>query len=161
VRRLLPACAVMLLALAACGPALPGSTGSAHGTTSDSKDAARAFAQCMRANGLTDYPDPDPNGRSGAGHEAFDPNDPRVKAASDRCRSQLPGGGEHAAPNPETIRQLVAFAQCMRANGVADFPDPNADGSFPRSAEEGAHNDPKFQAASDRCRKNLPQHGGQ
>lgn len=149
------ACAVTpLLALAACGSA------NAGGGTSDPTAAARAFAQCMRDNGLTSYPDPDPNGRQGAGHDAFDPNDPKVKAATEKCRNLLPGGGEHGAPNPDTIKQLVAFAQCMRANGVADFPDPDAEGQFPRSAEQGAHNDPRFQAASEKCRKNLPQHGG-
>ncbi len=152
--RLLVACAVPLLVLAAC------SRGGASGTAADQREAARAFAQCMRDNGLANYPDPDPNGRSGAGHEAFDPNDPKVKAATEKCRGLLPGGGEHQAPNPEAIKQLVAFAQCMRANGVTDFPDPDADGEFPRSAEQGAHDDPKFQAASEKCRKNLPQHGG-
>jgi len=155
-RRILVACAVTsLLGLAACGP---GSI--AGGAASDPRAAGLAFAQCMRNNGLANYPDPDPNGRSGAGHEAFDPNDPKVKAATEKCRSLLPGGGQHKAPNPEAVKQLVAFAQCMRDNGVRDFPDPNADGSFPRSAEQGAHNDPSFQAASEKCRKNLPQHGG-
>ena len=143
-----------LLALAACGSAHGG------GGNSDPTAAARAFAQCMRDNGLADYPDPDPSGRQGAGHDAFDPNDPKVKAATEKCRSLLPSGGEHGAPNPAAVQQLVAFAQCMRASGVADFPDPDANGQFPRSAEQGAHNDPRFQAASEKCRKNLPQHGG-
>ena len=156
-RRLLTACAVpSLLVLAACGTA----GGGAAAATSDPRAAGLAFAQCMRDNGLPDYPDPDPQGQSGAGHEAFDPNDPKVKAATEKCRNLLPGGGEHAAPNPDAIKRLVAFAQCMRANGVADFPDPNADGTFPRSAEQGAHDDPKFQTASEKCRKDLPQHGG-
>src|SRR6266487_3557410 len=129
IRRLLMACAVTpLLALAGCAPGHHGSAGSG---ASDARAAALAFAQCMRANGLASYPDPDPSGRSGAGHDAFDPNDPKVKAATEKCRNLLPGGGEHAAPNPEAVQQLVAFARCMRANGVADFPDPNADGTFP------------------------------
>src|SRR5215469_7699084 len=110
-RRLPMACAAALLVLAACGP------GSHAGTASDTRAAALGFAQCMRDNGLTNYPDPDRNGRSGAGHEAFDPNDPKVKAATDKCRSLLPGGGQHTAPNQEAIQQLVAFAQCVRDNG--------------------------------------------
>jgi hypothetical protein len=148
--------AAPLLTLAACSP---GSPGTARSHASDPGDSGRAFAQCMRDNGLVSYPDPDPNGRSGAGHEAFNRDDPKVKAATEKCRNLLPGGGEHAAPNPDTIKQLVAFARCMRANGVADFPDPDADGKFPSSAERGAHNDPRFQAASEKCRKDLPQHG--
>jgi hypothetical protein len=76
-KRLPMACAVALLLIsAACGPA-----GHA-GADSNTRAAALAFAQCMRDNGLTNYPDPDPNGRSGAGHEAFDPNDPKVKPGS-------------------------------------------------------------------------------
>jgi len=149
------ACAVTsLLVQAACGQ------GGHADAASDPRAAGLAFSRCMRDNGLAGYPDPDPNGRSGAGHEAFDQNDPKVRAATEKCRSLLPGGGQHKAPNPEAIKQLVAFAQCMRDNGVRDFPDPNADGTFPRSAEQGAHNDPRFQAASEKCRKNLPQHGG-
>ena len=157
-RRLLMAGAVTpLLALAACSP---GSTGSARSGASDPRDAGRAFAQCMRDNGLANYPDPDPSGRSGAGHEAFDRDDPKVKAATEKCRNLLPGGGEHKVQGPEGIKQLVAFARCMRDNGVPDFPDPDAAGKFPRSAEQGAHDNPKFQAASEKCRKDLPQHGG-
>ena len=67
------------------------------------------------------------------------------------------GAGGTAADPREAAR---AFAQCMRANGVTDFPDPDADGKFPRSAEQGAHDDPRFQAAEEKCRKDLPQHGG-
>jgi hypothetical protein len=142
-----------MLALAGCG-------GSASGGGADPRAAALAFSQCMRDNGLANYPDPDANGRSGAGHEAFDPNDPKVEAATEKCRSLLPGGGEHSAPDANAIKQLVAYARCMRDNGVSDFPDPNADGSFPRSAEQGAHDNPRFQAAAEKCRKDLPQHGG-
>jgi hypothetical protein len=154
-RRLLTACAVApLLVLAACGNGADGSK------ASDPVKAGRAFARCMRANGVPDYPDPDPSGRPGAGHEAFDRDDPTFKAANEKCRDLLPGGGEHETPNPEAIKELLKFAQCMRANGVPDFPDPGADGRFPREAEQGAHDDPKFQAASEKCRKDLPQHGG-
>ena len=28
-------------------------------------------------------------------------------------------------------RNLLAFAQCLRANGIHDFPDPNAQGQLP------------------------------
>jgi hypothetical protein len=152
----LTACAVALsLLLAACGHGSDGSK------ASDRAEAARAFARCMRDNGVPDYPDPDTSGRfRGAGHEAFDRDDPTFKAASEKCRDLLPGGGEHEIQGPEAIKELVKFARCMRSNGVADFPDPDANGRFPGEAEQGAHNDPKFQAALEKCRKDLPQHGG-
>jgi hypothetical protein len=54
----------------------------------------RKFSQCMRDNGLPDYPDPDPDGRvRGPGHEQQD--DPKFRAAMEACRQQLPGGGDH------------------------------------------------------------------
>lgn len=162
------AVAVLLALAAACSQGSDSKAGtdpapagqqSGRGQASD-VDAARAFAQCMRDNGVPDYPDPDPSGRFGAGHDAFDRDDPTFKAANETCRDKLPGGGEHGNPSPEAVQGLVEFAQCMRDNGVADFPDPDAKGNFPRAAEQGAHNDPRFQAASEKCRKDLPQHGG-
>jgi hypothetical protein len=153
VRRLLMACvAAPLVVLTACG--------SSHGGPTSDPDAARAFARCMRDNGVPDYPDPDPTGRQGAGHDTFDRDDPTFKAANEKCRGLLPAGGEHETPGPEAITGLLKFAQCMRDNGVPEFPDPDANGAFPKEAEQGSHDDPKFQAASEKCRKDLPQHGG-
>jgi hypothetical protein len=156
-RRLMTACAVaLLMVLTACSR---GSHNSGNNTSSD-MDKRRAYAQCMRDNGVPNFPDPDPNGRFGAGHEALNRDDPKYKAANEKCRDLLPAGDKHDVAGPETIQNLVKFAQCMRDNGVPDFPDPDADGNFPRDAEQKAHNNPKFQAASEKCRKNLPQHGG-
>jgi hypothetical protein len=129
-------------------------------TASSDMDRRRAYAQCMRDNGVSNFPDPNPNGQSGVGHEAISRDDPKFAAANEKCRDLLPAGDKHDVVGPETIQNLVKFARCMRDNGVPDFPDPGADGKFPRSAEEGAHNDPQFKAASDRCQKDLPQHGG-
>lgn len=53
---------------------------------------------------------------------------------------------------------MLKFAGCMRSDGVADFPDPSANGTIsvnglnPQSSQ--------FQAASNVCRKLLP-NGGQ
>jgi hypothetical protein len=155
-RHVMTACAVaLLMVVTAC------SRGSHHGgsTTSD-MDKRRAYAQCMRDNGVSDFPDPNPNGEYGAGHEAISRDDPKFKAANEKCRDLLPAGDKHDVVGPETVQNMVKFAQCMRDNGVPDFPDPGADGKFPRDLEQKAHNDPKFQAASEKCRKDLPQHGG-
>jgi len=52
----------------------------------------RAYSKCMRANGVPDFPDPDPDGRlRGQGHEPQ--NDPNYRAAAETCRDKLPGGG--------------------------------------------------------------------
>jgi hypothetical protein len=129
-------------------------------TASSDMDKRRAYAKCMRDNGVSNFPDPNPNGQYGAGHEAISRDDPTFKAANEKCRDLLPAGDRHDVVGPETIQNLVTFARCMRENGVPDFPDPGADGKFPRSAEEGAHDDPQFQAASEKCQQDLPQHGG-
>src|SRR5262249_12239596 len=155
-RRLMAACGVALLMVAtACGR-----VGHHGGTTSGDMDKRRAYAQCMRDNGVSNFPDPDPSGRFGAGHDAIDRDDPTFKAANEKCRDLLPAGDKHDMVGPETVQNLVKFAQCMRDNGVPDFPDPAAQGKFPRDAEQTSHSVPQSRAASDKCRKDLPQHGG-
>jgi hypothetical protein len=47
-----------------------------------------------------------------------------------KCREFLPDGGELAPLAPEEIAKIQAYAKCMRANGVPDFPDPTAAGDF-------------------------------
>lgn len=62
---------------------------------------------------------------------------------------------EAAAPTDE--ESLLAFADCMRENGVPDFQDPifNADGSFefvpPPGAGQGTGPSPELQEAFDTC----------
>ena len=89
-RRVVPALLVVpLLVLAACGQNNPNGA-----TSADKVEAARAYAQCIRDNGVPDFPDPDPDGRlRGIGHEQQD--NPTYRAAMQACRQKLPGGGEH------------------------------------------------------------------
>ena len=89
-RRLVPALLVVpLLVLAACGQNNRNSV-----TPVADEAAGRAYAQCMRDNGVPDFPDPDPDGRlRGPAHEQQD--DPKFRAAMETCRQKLPGGGDH------------------------------------------------------------------
>src|ERR1700722_12779130 len=53
-----------------------------------------------------------------------------VLALISACGSNAPvgsGGGNNTAANDQ---QAVKFAECMRANGVNEFPDPGASGKF-------------------------------
>jgi hypothetical protein len=43
----------------------------------------------------------------------------------------------------------------MRDNGLPDFPDPDADGRL-RGPGHEEQNDPKYRAAMDACRQDLP-----
>ncbi|WP_431894481.1 hypothetical protein [Nonomuraea sp. bgisy101] len=62
----------------------------------------RAFAQCMRDNGVERFPDPDASGGFQIGPEGgVDPNDPKVQAAQQECaelRPAPPSGGPSDAP---------------------------------------------------------------
>ena len=55
------------------------------------------------------------------------------------------------------MRERLAFAQCMRDNGIEDFPDPARDGPLidtnriPSAAGRGALDIPGFQAAMEAC----------
>lgn len=53
----------------------------------------RAFARCMRDNGLPDFPDPTENGMQVDGNK-FPPTDPKVKAAEQKCAQYKPEGGK-------------------------------------------------------------------
>jgi hypothetical protein len=112
--------AVLALALAACGSSTQTGTGSGSGSVPGLR-----YAQCMRAHGVPNYPDPGgaASGPSFAG-SGLDVGSPAFKAAQQACAKfavGLPG-----APNLSASRRraLVAFAKCMRANGVPSFPDP-------------------------------------
>jgi hypothetical protein len=57
-------------------------------------------------------------------------------------------------------QQALAFAQCMRHHGVADFPDPDSSGSFPPSAKQVSLSNPhQFQEARTACSDLLPNGG--
>lgn len=73
-------------------------------------------------------------------------------------------GGDSAASSQSTSQssektQMLAYAKCMRSNGVADFPDPQAQGGL--TLPKGV--DPKsdaFKKADDQCKSQRPDRGG-
>ena len=106
---------VSALAIAGCGSSTPSSKPSVG-------SAALKFARCMRAHGMPDFPDPTP---SGALNVAANPNSPAFRAAQPAC-GPLPAGFS-GIPRPASEAGKLAMlrlAQCMRAHGVPNFPDP-------------------------------------
>ncbi len=153
VRTGLLAALVLTLALSACSKG----HGAAPTVDPSQREAARKYAQCMRDNGVPDFPDPDANGQlRGAGHEQQD--DPTFRAAMDKCRDLAPGS-EHEKADPAAVEQMRRFSQCMRDNGLPDFPDPDADGRL-RGAGHEQQDNPTYRAAMDKCRQYLPGGGG-
>jgi len=139
----------LLVPVAACG-SLPGH----HEGPAAGREQALKFAQCMRANGVPGFPDPDPGGRfRGVGHEQQ--NNPTFRAAQQACRALAPGGEHEKLGDPAYVNQVRKFAQCIRANGVPGFPDPDPNGRF-RGVGHEQQNNPAFRAAMQACRAKLP-----
>jgi hypothetical protein len=97
------------------------------------QDAALQFAECMRENGIEDFPDPEvgDGGISvgGPDPEGLPPQErAEYQAARDACQPIIDDavqGGEQLSPEEVAERQddALAMAQCMRDRGW-DMPDP-------------------------------------
>jgi hypothetical protein len=115
-------------ALAGCA----GGTGDADPTTSPqaaSRDKAVSFSECMRDNGVTDFPDPDASGSltidGVLNGSNIDSEGPVWKGAIETCRNLQPAGFTGAKRRTKTQKTAaLAFADCIRQHGVHDFPDP-------------------------------------
>jgi hypothetical protein len=142
----------VLALVAACGSSSSDETAPAANPAAR-QDQALAFARCMRENGVPDFPDPDAEGRFSEGEH--DPDDPALRAAQEACRDVAPGGEHENLGDPALVEQMREYSQCMRDNGVPDFPDPDADGRL-RGVGHEQRDDPTFRAASETCREKLP-----
>jgi hypothetical protein len=131
-----------------------------------SRANALKLSECVRANGIPNFPDP--NGDGVIQGTGFNPDSPAFRAAMDKCKKYEPNGGH--ASTPQQTAQLEAealrFSECMRSHGVTNFPDPNFGPGGTVRIRMGAHNgtslDPNshiFQAAMKACRSNLPNKG--
>jgi hypothetical protein len=127
-KKLIPLAALAALALigAGCGGGDGSSDGKAAAAT---QEKAVKFAQCMRENGISQFPDPDASGNltidGVVNGSSIDPDSPMWQQAVGACKDLQPpgftGGGERSAGQQSAA---LRFAQCMRENGVPDFPDP-------------------------------------
>ena len=145
---------VMVSALAAaCGDKGSPGVASVGSTTTSAPSSARRsgvlYASCMRAHGVTNFPD-----------SAISVNDGRVEldvprnmksgaqfaSASRACQRDLPGDG--APAKHVNIQEELEFANCMRSHGITDFPDPLPSGGF---NIPGNTNSPQFEAAENAC----------
>ncbi|GAA4140334.1 hypothetical protein [Actinomadura keratinilytica] len=116
-----------------------------------------AYAKCMRSNGLPNFPDPDANGAiriTGGPDNQLNPESAQFKKAQQACKAYEPKSGEGA---PQTDRNAaVAYAKCMRDQGVTKFPDPDPQGGIKLNANEIDQNSPQFKKAADACAKYQP-----
>ena len=169
-RRLGPPAALAMAALIAAGC----SSGSAENgdTTSGSSTGNKAmkFAECMRDNGVSEFPDPDASGEltidGVLNGSSLDPSTPAWKEAIRACKDLQPPGftGDHDVSDEEQEARLE-FAQCIRDNGVEDFPDPARDAPLvdtrriPSAATDGGMT--ILNAAMQKCRDRAAEAMGQ
>lgn len=119
------------LLIAACGstgkPQSPASN--AQSSASNGYSQGLQFAQCMRAHGVPNFPDPSASGRGfrirvGPG-SGINPGSPAFQSAQTSCKHLLPGGGPGSGrPSAQAHAQLLEISECMRRHGISSFPDP-------------------------------------
>jgi hypothetical protein len=128
----LGALAVIALIGVGCSnaPAKTSSTGDTSAATARGK--AVKFAECMRHNGVSGFPDPDSSGRltidAIANGSSLDTNSSAFKQAMTACKDLEPPGFAGTKRSAHQQEAALRFAQCIRDNGVKDFPDPTPDG---------------------------------
>ncbi len=162
--------------LAACGSSTPTTTNAASTSRAAGKQAGGlAFAQCVRAHGVPNFPDPTSNGQggiriqqsqqSGSGPttevNGVSVNGPAFQRAMQTCRSYLPNGGRPSAAQTAKVKaQALAMSRCMRSHGVPNFPDPTFQSGPNGGVGVGIRigntsgidpNSPAFQAAQKAC----------
>ena len=128
----LAAFAMLAVIAAGCGSASAGGGNNGGNSTATARDKAVKFAECMRSNGVSGFPDPDASGQltidAVANGSSIDTNSAAFKQAMSACRDLEPPG----FTGPKVTLQLraarLAFAQCVRDHGVPDFPDPTPNG---------------------------------
>jgi hypothetical protein len=85
------------------------------------QEKAVKFAECMRANGVPHFPDPDTKGAVNFGVDVT--REVWLKAI-DACKALKPPGALSSKRTPKEQTASLRFAQCVRDHGVKDFPDP-------------------------------------
>ena len=103
-------------------------TTAAHATTAGRtstltpRQKAVRFTECMRANGVGDFPDPDASGQ----FPSYGVSVTRAvwTDAVAACKSLQPPGSLSAKMTSTQMSAAIRFAHCVRVNGVPDFPDP-------------------------------------
>jgi hypothetical protein len=164
----------LALAVAACGGGGGKSNGVASlgdgkatattspGGSSDPKQGALAFGRCMRQHGI-DMADPEIDADGGVAMHlppGVGPDSPKLKAAEQACNQYLPNGGQPPKVSPQQ-QQLVAYASCMRQQGI-NIADPKPGGGIHIDGSKGVDpGAPKFKAADQACKHHLPDPGKQ
>jgi hypothetical protein len=135
--------------LAGCGsstaPPVASIAGAGGGHSHTAGVYSKAFLSCMQEHGVDlsgdgvalNRPDPDTESAAGA-------------ACSDLAPIVSAGGG--GLPPPALVKHLLAFAECLRANGLPDVQDPTvAKGGVEMTVPPAEADTPQFKTAMNKC----------
>jgi hypothetical protein len=116
----------------------------------------------MRSHGVPSFPDP--NAQGGIVVRGLDVGTPTFQTAANSCRHLLPNGGQPTpAEQAKALAQALKMSECMRAQGITAFPDPQSEPgggiSISLHSTPGSNlnpNNPQFQAAQKACQRFSP-----
>ncbi len=122
---------VMVAVSSGCGSSAPAETGGGNNFAANTQKAVK-FAECMRSNRVSTFPDPGTSGRFTidgiVNGSSLDPSAPAFKQAIRVCKDLEPAGFMGSKRSSHQQQAALKFAQCIRENGVRDFPDPIPNG---------------------------------
>jgi len=168
------------LATTACGatpsPVTAPSGSIATTARSTSSPSAVAYSACMRSHGVPNFPDPDSKGGyPSIGPQRLGVSSAQYQAAEQDCQYLLPTGGSLQQQTnqclwfgncpPALLQQLMnlerEYAECMRAHGTPNWPDPTVAKGRPVFDLSSAGIDPqstdsaRLAAQDDECRRSI------
>jgi hypothetical protein len=112
----------------------------------------------MRSNGVSEFPDPGPSGKFTidgiVNGSSLDPNTPAFNHAMSACKDLEPAGFMGGKRSPEQMAAALEFAQCIRANGMPNFPDPTRNGPLVNVSH--GQSIPGLRAAMHKCLRLNP-----
>lgn len=135
-----------------------------NAATSDLATQALAFARCLRANGLPNWPDPQSNGAFDKSKlQATGYTTAQTRAVEDGpCKNILPTAAP-SSPNRGAIttqqqQDYIDAVACMRSHGFSNFPDPTfSNGQVTLVPPPGVDtNSTEFTAAQHICQQLIP-----
>ena len=106
---------------AGCGSDASSASRTTGSGSANAQEKAVKFAECMRANGVPHFPDPDPKGEFNFGVDVS--RDVWLRAVH-ACKALQPPGSLSSRRTPAQQSAGLRFARCVREHGVKDFPDP-------------------------------------
>jgi hypothetical protein len=139
--RLLAAAALLSgVLVAGCGGSSgnPTSAASTSAAAAGAVESGVAFATCIRAHGVPNFPDPKVRGHTVRMGSAATLQSPAFQSAAHSCQRLLPKGPPGPEPpSPQAQAQMLEVSACMRRHGISGFPDPTTSPPSNRAGNSG------------------------